>query len=565
MTENFQTLGLSPEFIQVLEQQQITQPTQIQAKAIPALMNGENILGLAATGSGKTLAYGLPMLEKVSPLCNQTQALVLCPTRELANQVATEIRKFTKGSDNLYTTAVYGGESIDRQIRQLRQGSQIVVGTPGRIIDHLNRGTLDLSGLEYLVLDEADEMLSMGFEEDIREILDHVESEHQVALFSATMSKPILAIASKYLGKYSKIEIENSGASKPDITQYYVDVFSEDKAEVVLRLIKFHGLNRCMAFCNTKIGTDKLVQQLAEKGFPAEAIHGDMAQLQRTSVMRKFKTGQVPLLVATDVAARGIDVQDVDAVFNADVPRDTEFYVHRIGRTGRAGKSGISFALAMKSDFRQIKSIERFTGVTMERLKIPSLQSIALKHQSDFLQDLRVQAAGETDLTWVTAVDQLEAEGFDPKTILAVMIGKQMGPVPPSHDPLLDRVSREREKGPRSSESSPFRERESRGGQGRERERDFQGSKGPRGKTFGKDSEKMVAIRFNLGRNAQIRPSDLVGAIASEANVSGKRLGYIGIQEKFSLVDVPADLANQIVKAMAGNVVRGKKVKVEIA
>jgi len=554
MIETFSTLGLSDIFIQVLEQQQITHPTPIQSKAIPALLNGENILGLAATGSGKTLAYGLPMLEKVKPSDSRTQALVLCPTRELANQVAGEIRKFTKSHEQLFTTAVYGGESIDRQIRQLKQGSQIVVGTPGRIIDHLKRGTLKLGSISYLVLDEADEMLSMGFEEDIREILDFMETQPQVALFSATMSKPILAIASKYLGTYSKVEIENSAASKPDIKQYFVDVFSEDKAEVLLRLIQFHGLSRCMAFCNTKIGTDKLVQQLAEKGFPAEAIHGDMAQLQRTSVMRKFKSGQVPLLVATDVAARGIDVQNVEAVFNVDVPRDTEFYVDRIGRTGRAGKSGLSFALVMKSDFRQLKSIERFTGNAMERMRIPSLQSIALKKQADFLEELRKQ---EKDLTWMSAVDQLEADGFDVREILAGMIAREMGPVPPSDDSLLDRISRERDKKPKFEEGS-FRERGS----------NFKSdapAKFGRGKTGGRDSEKMVSIRFNLGRNARIRPSDLVGAIASEANVSGKRLGYIGIEEKYSLVDVPADLANQIVKAMAGNVVRGKKVKVEIA
>ena len=554
MTETFSSLGLSENFIQVLEQQQITHPTPIQSKAIPALLNGENILGLAATGSGKTLAFGLPMLEKVSPKDIRTQALVLCPTRELANQVAGEIRKFTKSHDQLFTTAVYGGESIDRQIRQLKQGSQIVVGTPGRIIDHLKRGTLKLGSISYLVLDEADEMLSMGFEEDIREILDFMETQPQVALFSATMSKPILAIASKYLGTYSKVEIENSAASKPDIKQYFVDVFSEDKAEVLLRLIQFHGLTRCMAFCNTKIGTDKLVQQLAEKGFPAEAIHGDMAQLQRTSVMRKFKSGQVPLLVATDVAARGIDVQNVEAVFNVDVPRDTEFYVHRIGRTGRAGKSGLSFALVMKSDFRQLKSIERFTGNAMERMRVPSLQSIALKRQADFLENLRKQ---EADISWMSAVEQLEADGFDVRQILAGMIAREMGPVPPSEDPLLDRISRERDKKPRSDEGG-FRERS------REFKNDIP-SKFGRGKMVGRDNEKMVSIRFNIGRNARIRPSDLVGAIASEANVSGKRLGYIGIEERYSLVDVPADLANQILKAMAGNVVRGKKVKVEIA
>ena len=556
MQNNFSTLGLSGHLLQVLDQQQISNPTPIQEKAIPALLQGNNILGLASTGSGKTLAFGLPLLEKIQASDSRTQALILCPTRELANQVAGEMRKFTIGHEQLFTAAVYGGESMERQIRMLKQGAQIVVGTPGRIIDHLKRGTLKLGSLSWLVLDEADEMLSMGFEEDIREILEFIESKPQVALFSATMSKSILAIASGYLGDYRKIEIEASAQSKPDIREYFLDVFSEDKAEVLLRLIQFHGLSRCIAFCNTKIGTDKLVQQLAEKGFPAEAIHGDMAQLQRTAVMRKFKTGQTPLLVATDVAARGIDVQNVEAVFNVDVPRDTEFYVHRIGRTGRAGKSGLSFALVMKSDFRQLKTIERFTGNAMERMRIPSLQSIALKKQAAFLQELREQAP---DLSWISAVEQLENEGLDLREILAGMIARQMGPVPPSGDPLLDKLSKEKEK-KFSSRETDGREPWSKTSPGFKGKKDF-----GKGKFAGRDTEKMVAIRFNIGRNARIRPSDLVGAIASEANVSGRRLGYIGIEERYSLVDVPADLARQIVNAMAGNVVRGKKVKVELA
>ncbi len=556
MQNNFSTLGLSDYLLQVLNQQEITNPTPIQLQAIPALLRGSNILGLASTGSGKTLAFGLPVLEKIQPGDSRTQALILCPTRELANQVAGEIRKFSREHAQLFTAAVYGGESMDRQIRMLKQGAQIVVGTPGRLIDHLKRGTLKLEKLSWLVLDEADEMLSMGFEEEIRAILDFVKTDPQVALFSATMSPSILNIASGYLGDYQKIQIEASAASRPDIREYFLDVYSEDKAEVLLRLIRFHGLSRCIAFCNTKVGTDKLVQQLAEQGFPAEAIHGDMAQLQRTAVMRKFKTGQTPLLVATDVAARGIDVQNVEAVFNVDVPRDTEFYVHRIGRTGRAGKSGLSFALVMKSDFRQLKSIERFTGNAMERMRIPSLQSIALKRQADFLHELRQQ---ETDLSWMSAVEQLENEGLDIREILAGMIARHMGPVPSSADPLLDKLSREKEK--------KFSGREHEGRESWSKPTDSASGKKSFGKSkfAGRDSEKMVAIRFNVGRNARIRPSDLVGAIASEANVSGRRLGYIGIEERYSLVDVPADLARQIVNAMAGNVVRGKKVKVELA
>ncbi|HRH33839.1 MAG TPA: DEAD/DEAH box helicase [Catalimonadaceae bacterium] len=562
MISNFHQFGLSEEYVQVLDQQEITQPTPIQSQSIPALLEGKNILGLAQTGSGKTLAYGLPMLMQMDANSIQTQALVMCPTRELANQVASEIKKFTRSKSGLFTTPVYGGESIERQIKLLKQGSQIVIGTPGRIIDHLNRKTLNLSQCKYLVLDEADEMLSMGFEEDIRTIMDNIKGA-QIALFSATMSRSVRQIGKQYLGEYQTVEIEKSAATKPNIAQKFVEVYADDKPEVMLRLIRFYGFSRCIAFCNTKTGTDKLVQQLADKGYMAEAIHGDMAQLQRTAVMRKFKTGQLPLLVATDVAARGIDVSNIEAVFNVDIPRDLEFYVHRIGRTGRAGKSGYSFSLMMKTDHRQLKQIERFTGEEMQREKVPSLQSIAYQKQAKVVEELRISLIENTDSPWITLVDQLEAEGHDIKMALAYLIGEKMGPVPPSEDLLLDRINREFKFADRDRKSgnrgSSERTERSEGGnsEGRHRGR-------PPGSP-NRDLEKMVKLKFNIGRNAKIRPADLVGAIASEANVSGRRLGYIGIEEKYSTVDVPAELANKIVAAMKGNQVRGKIVKVELA
>lgn len=563
MLSSFFELGLSEHSVQVLEQQGIVQPTIIQSQAIPALLEGKNILGLASTGSGKTLAFGLPMLEAVQTSNKATQALVLCPTRELANQVATEVRKFTKEVSGLFTTAVYGGESMERQIKALKQGSQLVIGTPGRIIDHLKRQTLQVDQLKYLILDEADEMLSMGFEEDIRLILDFITSQPQIALFSATMSPQVRNIAKQYLGQYQTIEIVRTEANKPDISQHYLDVFPEDKAEVLVRLIRFYRFQRSIAFCNTKMGADKLVQQLAEKGYMAEAIHGDMAQLQRNSVMRKFKNGQVPLLIATDVAARGIDVQDIEAVFNVDLPRDTEFYVHRIGRTARAGKSGHSFAFVMKSDFRLLKTIERFTGEAMTKMKVPSLQAIAYKQQADFLVELKEKVKEETEFTWLSVVDQLEAEGIDIRNTLAWLIGKEMGPIPSTEDPLLDKVSREFDRGDRGKKRDFERSDRSRGG-------DYEDKKPGRGRPPGsghginrRDTEPMVRLRFNIGRSAQIRPSDLVGSIASEANIPGKRLGYIGIDQRYSIVVVPAEFAGQIVSAMNGNVVRGKKVRVE--
>lgn len=556
MTKNFSQLGLDEAYVQILDQQGITLPTPIQSRSIPALLEGKNILGLAQTGSGKTLAFGLPMVMRMDPKSTATQALVLCPTRELANQVAGEIKKFTRNQDGFYTTPVYGGESIERQIKLLKSGSQIVIGTPGRIIDHLNRKTLDLRNCRYLVLDEADEMLSMGFEEDIRLILEKIH-EAQIALFSATMSKSIKSLAGQYLGEYTTIEIEKSAATRPDISQRYLDVYAEDKPEVLLRLIQFYGFQRCIAFCNTKMATDKLVQQLAEKGYMAEAIHGDMAQLQRSSVMRKFKNGQLPLLVATDVAARGIDVSQVEAVFNVDVPRDVEYYVHRIGRTGRAGKSGYSFSLVMRPDFRQLKSIEKFTGEPMEKEKIPSLQAIAYQKQSLFIQQLKDTWLAAAESPWLALVDQMEAEDIDPKVALAYLIGEKMGPIPSSDDPLLDKMNRDfKQSGKRERNEFEGKSRGSENNEARHRGR-------PAGSP-NRNLEKMVKLRFNVGRNAKIRPADLVGAIATEANVSSKRLGYIGIEEKCSFVDVPIDLAKQILKAMKGNQVRGKVVKVEM-
>lgn len=566
MTKNFHQLGLDEAYVQILDQQEITQPTPIQSQSIPALLEGKNILGLAQTGSGKTLAFGLPLLMRVNTKSTATQALVLCPTRELANQVATELKKFSRSQEGFYTTAVYGGESIERQIKLLKMGSQVVIGTPGRILDHLNRKTLNLSQCDFLVLDEADEMLSMGFEEDIKTILNHV-GQAQIALFSATMSKPIRQIAKQYLADYQSIEIEKSEANKPDISQRYLDVYAEDKAEIILRLIRFYGFQRCIAFCNTKTGTDKLVQQLAEKGYMAEAIHGDMAQLQRTAVMRKFKNGQLPLLVATDVAARGIDVSNIEAVFNVDIPRDVEFYVHRIGRTGRAGKSGFAFSLVMRPDFRQWRTIERFTNEAVQREKIPSLQAIAYQKQAHFIENLKEKLTSEDELPWLSLVDQLEMEGIDPKRALALIIGEQMGVLTTTEDSLLDKMNRDYKQGSKSKGDSQGFEKSGKSRDFKESRDNRASESRGRGRPAGspnRNLEKMVKLRFNVGRNAKIRPSDLVGAIASEANVSGKRLGYIGIEDKYSLVDVPAELAGQIISAMKGNQVRGKVVKVEM-
>ncbi|WP_406657421.1 DEAD/DEAH box helicase [Methanolobus sp. ZRKC2] len=347
------------------------EPTPIQAQAIPYIMEGRDVIGQAQTGTGKTAAFGIPALEMIEQDVKRVQVLVLCPTRELANQVADELNKLSRYK-KIKILPVYGGQSIERQIRALRKGAQIVIGTPGRIMDHIERGTLKIGNVSMIVLDEADEMLDMGFREDIEFILNDTPTTRQTILFSATMPRPIMKLTKRYQTDPQLVKTIHKKLTVPHVEQSYFEVKHHAKPEVLCRLIDIYDVNSSLVFCNTKKGVDQLVEKLKSRGYLAEGLHGDMKQQQRERVMASFRKGDIETLVATDVAARGIDVENIELVFNYDVPQDEESYVHRIGRTGRAGRQGLAFTFASGKEMYKLKNIQKYTKVKISRKKVPS-------------------------------------------------------------------------------------------------------------------------------------------------------------------------------------------------
>ncbi|GHV18753.1 RNA helicase [Clostridia bacterium] len=370
----FTELAISEEIKKAVSQMGFEEATSIQTQSIPLILEGKDVIGHSQTGTGKTAAFGIPLLERMKPqLKGKTQALVMCPTRELAVQACEEIRKFAKFKHGIRVMPIYGGQPIDRQIKMLKGGVEIVIGTPGRVMDHLRRKTLKLQNLTMVVLDEADEMLNMGFREDIETILKSVPDERQTILFSATMPPEILKITKKYQKNPEIVKVTHHELTVPAIKQYYYEVPNGRKLDALSRLLDFHNPKRSIIFCNTKRMVDQLVDDLKLRGFYPDGLHGDMKQQARTRVMNAFKRGSVDILIATDVAARGIDVDDVEAVFNYDIPQDEEYYVHRIGRTGRAGKKGVAHSLVSgRKQILELKDIQRYTKAKIEMGKLPS-------------------------------------------------------------------------------------------------------------------------------------------------------------------------------------------------
>ncbi len=363
--------------------------TPIQAQAIPKMLEGKDLIGQAQTGTGKTASFGIPIIQKIDPEVEALQALILCPTRELAIQAAEEIRKYTKYIPGIRVLPIYGGQDIGKQIRSLKGTVQVVVGTPGRVMDHMRRHTIKLDRLSTIVLDEADEMLDMGFREDIETILSETPKERQTALFSATMPKPILQLTKMYQKEDAVfLKMPAKELTIPLVKQYYYEVSMQGKTEAVSRLMDYYNPRRSLIFCNTKKMVDDLAEALIGRGYFAEALHGDLAQMQRDRVMQSFRTGQTEILIATDVAARGIDVDDVEAVVNYDIPQDIEYYVHRIGRTGRAGRKGRAFTLVVGREIYKIREIERFCNTRIEARRIPSSADVKSSKSDKILNDM---------------------------------------------------------------------------------------------------------------------------------------------------------------------------------
>ncbi|MCI6714888.1 MAG: DEAD/DEAH box helicase [Lachnospiraceae bacterium] len=383
----YEDAGIDSRILRAVRELGFEHMTPIQEQAIPLFMTGQDIIGQAQTGTGKTAAFGIPILQKIDPENRNLQAVILCPTRELAMQAAEELRKFAKYMHGIKVLPVYGGQDIVKQIKNLKGGVQIVVGTPGRVMDHMRRHTLKMDQVHTVVLDEADEMLNMGFRDDIETILQEMPEERQTGLFSATMPQPILDITKKYQKNASYIKMTPKEVTIPLIKQAYYQVRKQDKEEVLCRLIDYYDPKRALIFCNTKRMVDELTEHLKARGYEVEGLHGDLTQNQRDIVMNLFRSGRVGILIATDVAARGIDVSDVEAVYNYDVPEDIEYYVHRIGRTGRAGKTGRSFTLVVGREAYKIRDIERICHTKIRERKIPGAADITARKAEKILKE----------------------------------------------------------------------------------------------------------------------------------------------------------------------------------
>jgi ATP-dependent RNA helicase DeaD len=562
----------------------------IQSEAIPYVLEGRDVIGQAQTGTGKTAAFGIPMIEHIVPFEKFVQAIILCPTRELAVQVSEEMKKLAKFTKGVWVTTVYGGDSIDRQIKSLKAGANIVVGTPGRVIDLIERRALKLQQASMIVLDEADEMLDMGFREDIESILQEMPNERQTVLFSATMSKPILALTSRYLTDPKLVKVVKNEITNVNIEQLYFDVKGRAKMEVTKRLIDFYALKLMLIFCNQKKRVDEVVEELVSRGYAAEGLHGDLRQSQRTQVMNRFRNGNVCILVATDVAARGLDVDNVDAVINYDIPLDEEYYVHRIGRTGRAGKFGKAFTLVVGSERNRLREIMNYTKVKIDKGVIPSFTDVVGIKKGMFIE--RVAAtiqAGDLEV-FADSLENLHHAGFSTVQIVAALVKMNMGIQKNEFgdENLEGEFERQSRKYGREERGGGFRDRDSRGGErrgGGRFERDSRGGgdrggrfergsdrdRGPRGPRVDREGkpyktdENMVRMFVNIGFNEKISPSNIVGAFAGETGIPGNVLGQIQIENKHTYVDVPKEYANQVIDKMVGAQIKGKRVLVEIA
>lgn len=588
-TENFETfeeLGLSENILKALTEMGFTKPSPIQAQGIPAVMQGSDVIGQAQTGTGKTAAFGIPVLERIDVSSNAVQALVLCPTRELAVQVSEEIGRLAKYIKGLRIEAIYGGDSIDRQIRSLKKGVHIVVGTPGRVMDHMERKTLKFDEVRMMVLDEADEMLDMGFREDIESILADMPSDRQTILFSATMSKPIMSITKRFQTDPILIKVVRNELTNVNIEQVYFEVKPQAKVEVMTRLIDMHHLKSLLVFCNTKRKVDEIVEDLQLRGYASEGIHGDLRQQQRSNVMSKFKAGVTTILVATDVAARGIDVSGLDGVINFDIPLDEEYYVHRIGRTGRAGLSGKAFSLVARDEKYRLKTIEGFTKVKIEKGVIPSYEDIVGVRKARFVESISASIKeGDDQELFGDVLEMLHHAGYSTEQVVGAMAKQIMGVQKNEYaDSNLAWEERRGERdGRREGGSDRFERRPSTGGRFGDRRESAprgndryapaaRGESRPRSEGSRDESKRsatpeagMTRLFLSLGRKDHILPKDIVGAIAGEANIPGKTIGAIDIYDKFTFVDVPERDARAVLRAMDGNTIKGKPVQIDIA
>lgn len=518
---NFNELPISNEILKAVQEMGYEHATQIQAEAIPLIMQGNDVLGRSNTGTGKTAAFGIPAIENVIPGRKLPQALIICPTRELVTQVATEIRKFSKYKEGIKIVPIYGGQPIDRQIQLLKRGVGIVVGTPGRIMDHLNRRTLKLNDIDMVILDEADEMLNMGFKEDIESILSMMPegNDHQTILFSATMPDAIMQITKQFQKNPCQVEIKSAQRTIDTVEQIYYEVPRGKKTNALRVLLNHYDPDLTMIFCNTKKMVDELTDELNKNDLKAIGLHGDMKQVVRTRVMDQFRTGNYPILIATDVAARGIDVDNIELVVNFDIPQDNEYYIHRIGRTGRAGRQGKAITLISGRKQRDfIKEIMHYTKTSIRKQVLPSNAQMLEAGRTAFIESVK-QACDSIDQDSMDIANELMAEGIAIENIISALISMNY------HPEVID-IEDDKKQARRDFETTP--------------------------------------LKFDIGASGGIQPGHIVCAIAETTGLSSSVIGRIDVRAHFTIVGIASDYSHVVLEKMNHTMIRGKDVTVVV-
>lgn len=539
---NFSSLGIRESIVRTLTALGYETPTPIQDRTIPLLLSGKDVIGQAQTGTGKTAAFALPILETIDAERRETQALVMTPTRELAVQVAEAIHSYARDM-KIGVVPVYGGAPIGPQLNRLERGAQVVVGTPGRLIDTLDRKSLKLGGIRIIVLDEADEMLKMGFKDDVDRILSELPETRQIALFSATMPPEVLRIARRHMPDAERVEIEHKKATAALIEQRFINVSEPQKLELLTKMLELEENDAVLIFRRTKTGAAETAERLAGRGFAAEAMHGDMNQRERESVIRRLKAGQIEIVVATDVAARGLDVEQITHVINYDIPWDVEAYVHRIGRTGRAGRSGMATLFITPRERKMMREIERYTKSPIQPMRMPTVADVAARRVNALKETLKKTiAAGDLDL-YLNMVGQIAEDGHDVAEIAAAAAKLASAAKPLKPDVIPSPAERE----------EPGR---------RERPSHRPTGQIPRS---ARDEAKKVRLSMSVGKRDGIRPADVVGSIANEADVPGRDIGPIEIRESVTYVTIPQHYVDQVLEKVSRARFRGRAVNLRVA
>lgn len=545
---SFAELGLAAPVLKVLDEIGYETPSPIQAASIPHLLEGKDLLGIAQTGTGKTAAFSLPLLSRLDLKSRHTQLLILAPTRELAIQVAEACQTYARNLPDFHVLPIYGGQAYDSQLRQLKRGAQVVVGTPGRVMDHMRRGSLKLDNLQALVLDEADEMLRMGFIDDVEWVLEHTPDDRQIALFSATMPSQIKKVAENHLNSPAEVRIKAKTATATTITQKYLRVSGNQKLDALTRILEMQTFDAMLIFVRTKSATVELAEKLSARGYACEALNGDISQNLRERTIDKLKRSQIDILIATDVVARGLDVERISHVLNYDIPYDTESYIHRIGRTGRAGREGEAILFVSPREQRMLKSIERATRQKIEAMQLPSTDDINEKRVQRFV-DRITQTIDSQDLDFFKNLltEYQQEHDADPLIIASALAHLLQG-----ETPLL---MKEQERPPR-----------------RERgDRDDRGKRPPRGMSTKakqlKDHPDVEMQRYliSVGHDHGVAPKNIVGAIANEADLDANFIGAIEIYDDCSTVDLPTGMPKSVVQQLRKAVVCGQRLNLKEA